>query len=61
MRYKKYFFALLFSKAFIVFFWGYVGSNIIVNITNVKLMIEMFSLIVLLFIASKIVTKKFNL
>ena len=61
MRYKKYFFALLFSKAFIVFFWGYVGSNIMINITNIGLMIEMLSLIVLLFIMSKIVTKKFNL
>lgn len=61
MRYKKYFFALLFSKAFIVFFWGYVGSNIMTNITNIGLMIEMILLIVLLFIMSKIVTKKFNL
>lgn len=61
MHYKKYFFALLFSKAFIVFFWGYVGSNIMTNITNIGLMIEMILLIVLLFIMSKIVTKKFNL
>lgn len=61
MRYKKYFFALLFSKAFIVFFWGYIGSNIMTNITNIGLMIEMILLIVLLFIMSKIVTKKFNL
>ncbi len=61
MRYKKYFFALLTSKAFIVFFWGYVGSNIMVNITNVGLMIQMILLIVILFIVSKIVTKEFNL
>ena len=61
MRYKKYFFALLTSKAFIVFFWGYVGSNIMVNITNVGLMIQMLLLIIILFIVSKIVTKEFNL
>ena len=61
MEYKKYFLALLFSKAFMVYFWAFVGSNIITNITDVELMIKMGLLIVILFIASKIVTKKFNL
>ena len=61
MKYKKYFWALVFSKAFMVYFWAFVGSNILTNITDINLMIKMGLLIVVLFIASKIVTKKFDL
>ncbi len=61
MKYKKYFWALVFSKAFMVYFWAFVGSNILTNITDINLMIKMGLLIVVLFVASKIVTKKFNL
>ena len=61
MKYKKYFWALVFSKAFMVYFWAFVGSNIITNITDINLMIKMGLLIVVLFIASKIITKKFDL
>ena len=61
MKYKKYFWALVFSKAFMVYFWAFVGSNILTNIADINLMIKMGLLIVVLFVASKIVTKKFNL
>ena len=61
MKYKKYFWALVFSKAFMVYFWAFVGSNILTNITDINLMIKMGLLIVVLFVASKIVTKKFDL
>lgn len=61
MEYKKYLFALIFSKAFIVYFWGYVGSNILTNITDVGLMIKTLIIMIVLFIGSKIVTKKFDL
>ena len=61
MKYKKYLLALLISKPFIVYFWGYVGSNIIHNITDIGLMIKMALMVVILYVASKIVTKKFNL
>ena len=61
MKYKKYFWALVFSKAFMVYFWAFVGSNVITNITDINLMIKMGLLILVLFIASKIVTKKFDL
>ena len=61
MKYKKYLIALLISKSFIVYFWGYVGSNILINITDIKLLIKMIVVIVIIFVISKIVTKKFNL
>lgn len=61
MQYKKYLVALLLSKVFIVYFWGYVGTNIVTNISDVGLMIKMCLIILLLFIISKIVTKEYNL
>lgn len=61
MKYTKYFIALLFSKIFIIYFWGYVGSTLIESITNIEIMIKMFLIIITLFIISKIITKKFDL
>ena len=61
MKYQKYLIALLISKSFIVYFWGYIGSNILINITDIALLIKMVIIILIIFIISKIVTKKFNL
>lgn len=61
MEYKKYLVALLFSKIFIVYFWGYVGTTLAFSITNIEVLIKMCLIIVVLFVISKIVTKKFNL
>lgn len=61
MEYRKYLFALLLSKVFIVYFWGYVGTNIVNNLSDTGLMIKTVLIIVLLFVASRIVDKKYNL
>lgn len=61
MHYKKYLAALLLSKVFIVYFWGYIGSNIIYNLTNVALMVKMGIIIITLFIISRIIAKEYNL
>ena len=61
MKYKKYLLALLISKTFIVYFWGYVGSTFLQNITNVDMLIHLAVIIAFLFVISKMITKKFNL
>lgn len=61
MKYKKYLLALLISKLFMVYFWGYVGNTILENITDISLMIKLGIMILTIFIVSKIVTKKFDL
>lgn len=61
MEYKKYLLALIISKPFIVYFWGYVGSNVIVNITDISLMIRLALMVILIFIASKVVTNRYDL
>lgn len=61
MKYKKYLIALLISKVFIVYFWGYVGSNVLTNITDIGLMIKLLLIGLILYVLSKVVTKKFDL
>ncbi len=61
MKYKKYLLALLISKLFMVYFWGYVGNTILENITDISLMIRLGIMILTIFVVSKIVTKKFDL
>lgn len=61
MNYKKYFIALLISKISIVYFWGYVGTTIVESVTDIGVMIRLFLIVGLIFVCSKIITKKFNL
>lgn len=61
MKYKKYLLALLLSKIFIVYFWGYVGSTFLESITDIRMLIKLFIIVCILFLLSKLITKKFNL
>lgn len=61
MSIKKFFFAILIGKIFMVFFWGYIGSSLIESIRNPEILIRVIILMLLAFIISKIVNKKFNL
>lgn len=61
MRYKKYLMALLISKTFIIYFWGYVGSTFLENITNPIMLLRLAIIILILSIISKKFMKEFNL
>lgn len=61
MKFKKYFFALLCSKIFIVYFWAFISATFLESITDIKIIIEILILILGAFILSKIVNKKYNL
>lgn len=61
MKYKKYLLALLLSKIFIVYFWGYVGTTFLQNITNIPLMIQLGFIIAILFLISRLIMRKFHL
>lgn len=61
MDIKKFFSAILIGKGFMVFFWGYIGSSLIESIKNPQILIRVIILMILAFIISKIVNKKFNL
>lgn len=61
MKYKKYLLALLISKTFIVYFWGYIGSTFLQNITDVDMLIQLGVIVAILFLISKMIMKKFDL
>ncbi len=61
MKYKKYLLALLISKTFIVYFWGYIGSTFLQNITDVDMLIQLGVIVAILFLISKMIMKKFDI
>ncbi len=57
---KKYLYALLVGKIFIIIFWGYIGCNLVECLTNPLELIKVVVLIVIAYVVARIVNKKFN-
>lgn len=58
--FKKYFTALVIGKSIMVFFWGVIGTSLIQSLTNPIVFIKVVILLLIAFIISKIISKKFN-
>ena len=58
---KKYFYALLVGKIFVVLFWGYIGKNLIDCLTNPVLLIKILVLLFGAYLVATFVNKKFDL
>lgn len=58
---KKYLPALLIGKISLVLFWGLVGTNIIDSFKNPISILKVLILVIITYIISKIVNKKFNI
>lgn len=58
---KKFVTALLIGKLIMVLFWGFVGTTLIQSLTNPVAFIKVVVLLLVAYIISKIVSKKFNL
>ena len=56
-----YLLALLISKISIVYFWGFIGTTLVESITDIGVLLKIAVIILIAFILSKIVTKKFNI
>jgi len=61
ISYRKFIAAILISKISIVYFWGFIGTTFIESITDVKIIIELILIILIAYIISRIVMKKFNI
>ena len=61
MSIKKFLPAMLLGKSFMVFFWGYIGTSLIESFKNPIILIKVVVLLLLAYIVSKIVNKKFKL
>jgi len=61
MEYKKYLLALIISKLFAVYFWGFVATTFFESVTDITVIIKMVVLMIIAYVLSKIAMKKFNL
>lgn len=58
---EKFFLGLLVGKIFTIIFWGYIGKTFIESLTDIKALIYIGVTLVVAFIISKIVTKRFGI
>ena len=58
---EKFFLGLLIGKIFTIIFWGYIGKTLIESLTDIKALIYIGVTLIVAFIISKIVTKKFGI
>lgn len=61
MQYKKFLLATIISKPFMVYFWGYLGVTLLESLTHPVYLIKVILMVILAYILSTIVTKKFDL
>lgn len=60
VRKKKFYTALIIGKAFMVYFWGYVGKSLLESMTNPLILIKVVGMLVGAYVLSKISAKIFN-
>ena len=58
---KKFIIAILIGKIFLVLFWGFVGTSLVQSLTQPLALIKVILLVVIAYIASKIISKKFQI
>lgn len=58
---RKYLYALMIGKIFVVIFCGYIGCNLLECFTNPVALIKVIAMVVSAYIIGRIVNKKFNL
>ncbi len=58
---RKYFWALVQGKIFLVYFWGFMGISLIESITNPLALFKVFALLIIAYIASALVNKKYHI
>ena len=61
MEFKNFLISCLIGKAFMVYFWGFIGTSFIVSFKSPICIVKITCLLIITFLVSKIVTKKFNL
>ena len=57
MKYSKYLKALIIGKAFMVYFWGFVGTSLIQSLTNPIALIKVVVIMIVAFVASRLINK----
>lgn len=58
---KKYFKALILGKLFMVWFWGFVGTNLVASLKDPIALIKVGLLVLVAYILSSFISKKFRM
>lgn len=61
MKFKKFLYAILIGKLFMVYFWGYIGTTLIECFTHPIYIVRILLMLVFAYVISKFVNKKFNI
>lgn len=61
MDVKKFMVGICIGKLFMVYFWAFIGTNLIQSLTNPIIIVKVIFMLIIAYVLSKIVTKKFNL
>jgi len=57
---KKYIFALLIGKPFMIYFWGYIGANLLESLKNPIILVKIIVIVLLAYLISKVAEKIIN-
>lgn len=60
IKYTKYLIALLISKIFLIYFWGFIGTTLIESITDIGILFKLCSMVFASFLLSKWAMHKLN-
>lgn len=61
ISYRKFVAAILIAKISIVYFWGYIGTSFIESIKNPSILIRILVILLVVYVISKLVNKKYDL
>ncbi len=61
MKQNKFIIAILISKIFLVYFWGFIGITVLDSFKEPIKILQVIFISAIAFIISKIVNKKFNI
>ena len=61
MKREKFIASILIGKLFAITFWGYIGKSILESITDIKSIIFIIGTLIVAYIISKIINKKFEI
>lgn len=61
MNFKKFFLSIFFSKIFLVYFWGFVGTGLIDSLHNPNSLITVFLMLIIAYLISFLIKKIFKL
>lgn len=61
LPYKKFILAMMISKVFIIYFWGYIGTTLIESIQDISVIIKIVVMLIIAYVVSTIVNRKYKL